>query len=45
MGNFVYTDNTTKRMVVNLYRMGILVIYKTVRQVLQANALAINKEF
>lgn len=30
-GYFAYTDNTTKRMVENLYCIGFLVIYKTVR--------------
>ena len=39
-----FADNTTKRMVENLYGMGFLVIYKTVRQALQANALTINKK-
>ncbi len=43
-GDFAYADNTTKRIVENLHCMGFLVTYKTVRQALQANALAINKE-
>ncbi len=43
-GYFAYADNTTKRMVENLHRMGFLVIYEIVRWALQANALAINKE-
>ncbi len=43
-GYFAYADNTTKCMVENLHCMGFLVIYKTVRQALQANALEINKE-
>ncbi len=41
---FAYADNTTKRMVENLHCMGFLVIYKTIKQALQANTLAINKE-
>ncbi|MCJ1346581.1 hypothetical protein MMC31_004799 [Peltigera leucophlebia] len=43
-GYFAYTENKTKRMVENLHRMGFLVTYETVRQALQANALAISKE-
>ncbi len=43
-GYFAYADNITKRVVDNLHCMGFLVTYETVRQVLQANSLAINKE-
>ncbi len=43
-GYFAYTDTTTKCMVENLYRMGFLVIYETIKRALQANVLAINKE-
>ncbi len=41
---FAYADNTTKRIVENLHCMGFLVTYETVRQVFQANILAINKK-
>ncbi len=44
VGYFAYANNTTKRMIENLYRMGFLVIYKTVGQAISANALAIKKE-
>lgn len=44
IGYFAYVDNTTKYIVENLYYMGFLVIYKTVRWAFQLNALAINKK-
>lgn len=43
-GYFTYVDNTTKRIIENLYCIGFLVIYKTIKSVLQANPLAINKK-
>lgn len=44
-GYFTYANNITKCMVENLHYIEFLIIYKTVRQVLQTNMLIINKKF
>lgn len=41
-GYFAYADNTSKRMVEILHRMGLL--YETIRRALEANANAISKK-
>lgn len=41
---FAYADNTSKRMVEILHRMGFPVTYKTVRRALSDNVAAILKE-
>lgn len=40
-GYYAYADNTTKRMVEVLHRMGLTVVYNTVRLAINANAEAI----
>lgn len=44
VGYFAYADNTTKRIIENLYYKNILVIYKTIQQALQINMLVIDKK-
>lgn len=43
-GYFAFADNASKRMVEILHRMGIMVVYETVRRALQVNATAILEE-
>lgn len=43
-GYFAYADNTSKRMVEILHRMGLLVTYETIRRALKENAKAISKQ-